>query len=56
MQVDLRDVRLIPGSGRSPRGGDGKPLQAFLPGECHGQRILGVTAYRVPELDATEVT
>ena len=26
---DLRDVGLIPGSGRSPEGGQGKPLQYF---------------------------
>ena len=29
-----------PGSGRSPRGGNGNPLQYFLPGESHGQRSL----------------
>ena len=33
-----RDVGLIPGSGRSPGGGNGNPLQYFLPGESRGQR------------------
>ena len=29
-----------PGSGRSPEGGHGSPLQYSLPGESHGQRSL----------------
>ena len=33
----LRDVGLIPGSGRSPGKGHGNPLQYSLPGEFHGQ-------------------
>ena len=36
---DLRDADLIPGSGRSAGGGHGNPLQLFLPGESHGQRV-----------------
>ena len=42
---DLRDVGLIPGSGRSHGGGHGNPLQArqrLLPGDSHGQRSQGV--------------
>ena len=35
---DLRDVSLIPGSGRAPGGGHGN--RSFLPGESHGQRSL----------------
>ena len=35
---DRRDVGPISGSGRSPGGGHGNPLQYFLPGESHGQR------------------
>ena len=31
----------IPGSGRSPRG-ECEPTPAFLPGEVHGQRRLGL--------------
>ena len=34
------DECLIPGSGRSPGGGNGKPTPVFLPGESHGQRWL----------------
>ena len=30
----------IPGLGRSPGGGHGKPTIVFLPGEFHGQRSL----------------
>ena len=31
MQVDIRDTGSVPGSGRSPGGGDGNPLQySFL--------------------------
>ena len=40
---NIRDVGLIPGSGRSPGGGHGNPHHhhpAFLPGESHGQRRL----------------
>ena len=36
--ADMRDVGLIPGSGRSPAGGNGNPVS--LPGEAHGQRNL----------------
>ena len=36
---DIRDLGLIPGSGRSPAGGHGNPL-LFLPGKSHGQRSL----------------
>ena len=35
---DVRDVGLIPGSERSPGGGQGTPI--FLPGESHGKRSL----------------
>ena len=34
------DMGLIPGSGRSPEGGNGNPLPIFLPGEYLGQRSL----------------
>ena len=40
MQVDVRDVGSIPGSGRSPGGGHRQPSPLFLPGESHGQRSL----------------
>ena len=34
------DPGSIPGSERSPGGGNGNPLPIFLPREFHGQRIL----------------
>ena len=37
---DARDVRLIPGSGRSLGGGHGNPLQYSCPENSHGQRRL----------------
>ena len=40
---DVRDIGSIPGSGRSPGGGHGSPLQcpdSPVPGESHGQRSL----------------
>jgi len=37
---DVRDEALIPGSGRSPGGGHGKPTPVFLPGKSHGQKSL----------------
>ena len=36
---DIRDGGSIPGSGRSPGGGNGNPL-VFLPGASHGPRSL----------------
>ena len=54
--VDLRDARLIPGSGRSPEVGNGNPL-VFLPGESHGQRSpAGYSLWDRTELDTTEAT
>ena len=37
---DIRDMGSIPGSGRSPGGGNGNPLQLFLSGKFHGQKNL----------------
>ena len=34
------DMGLIPGLGRSPRGGNGEPILVLLPGKSHGQRSL----------------
>ena len=51
----LRDPGLIPGSGRSPREGNGNPLQ--LPGETYGQRRLaGYSPWGCKESDTTEAT
>jgi len=37
---DIRDMGLIPGLGRSPAGGHGKPLQNSCLENPNGQRIL----------------
>ena len=37
---DVRDVGLIPGSGRSPGEGHDQPTPIFFPGESHGQKSL----------------
>ena len=37
---DLREAGSIPGSGRSPGGGHGKPLQQSCLEKSHGQRSL----------------
>ena len=39
---DIRDLGSIPGLGRFPEGGHGKPTPVFLPGKSHGQRSLVV--------------
>ena len=53
---DLRDMNLIPGSGRSPAEGNGNPFHSipvqsipvFVPGKSHGQRSLaGYTVHGV---------
>jgi len=36
----IRDLGSVPGLGRSPGGGHGKPTPVFLPGESLGQRSL----------------
>ena len=48
-------VGLIPGLGRSPGEGNGKPTPVFLPGKFHGQRSLAGHSARDPkELDTPE--
>ena len=50
---------MIPGSGRSPGGGHGNPLQGntLLPGESQGQRSLaGCSPQGLEESDTTEAT
>ena len=46
----------IPGSGRSPGGGNGmQPAPVFLPGESDGQRsVAGYSPYSCKELDTAE--
>ena len=56
---DVRDVDSIPGSLRSPGGGQGawQPTPVFLPGEAHGQgSLVGCSPQGLKELDSTEVT
>ena len=48
------DMGLIPGSGRSPEGGNGNSTPVFLPGESHRQRRLaGHSAWGHNEADTT---
>ena len=37
---DTRDMGLIPGSGRSPGGGNGTHSRKFSTGKFHGQKTL----------------
>ena len=49
------ELGLIPGLGRSPRGGHGNPLQYSSPDNPHGQRILaGYSPWGRKESDTTE--
>ena len=45
LPANSEDAGLIPGTGRSPREGNGNPLQYFLPGKSHGQRSLAATVH-----------
>ena len=52
---DLADAGLTPGSGRSPGGGHGNPLQYSSLDNPRGQRILeGYSPWGHKELDMTE--
>ena len=54
---DIRDGGLIPGSGRSPGGGNGNPLQYSRLENPHGERSLaGYSPGGHKELDTMEVT
>ena len=44
---DVRDAGLIPGSGRSPGGGHGNPLQYTCLENPHGQGTWWSTVHRV---------
>ena len=44
---DLRDVSLIPGSGKSPGGGNSNPLQYFCLENPMDRRAWQATVYRV---------
>ena len=53
---DERDAGLIPGLGRSPRGGHGNPLQYSCLENPMDRGAWWATVHRVKELDKTEVT
>ena len=53
---DLRDTGLIPGSGRSPGGGDGSPFQYSFLENSMDRGAWRATVHRVTESDTTEVT
>ena len=55
--ADVRDGGSIPGSGRSPGGGDGDPLQYSCLENPIDREVWWATVYAVTkELDMTEVT
>ena len=54
---DVRDVGSIPGSGRSPGGRQGNPLQYSCLGNPHGQRgLVGYDPWGCKESDTAEAT
>ena len=53
---DIRDVGSIHGSGRSPGGGYGNPLQYFCVENSKDRRARQDTVHRVAESDTTEAT
>ena len=53
---DIRDVGLIPGSGRSPEGGHGNLLQYSCLENPMDRGAWRATVHTVAESDTTEVT
>ena len=53
---DIRDMGLIPGWGRSPRGGDGNPFQYSCMENPIDRGAWQVTVHRIAESETTEVT
>ena len=53
---DIRDVASIPGSGTSPGGGHGNPLQYFCVENSKDRRARQATVHRVAKSDTTEAT
>ena len=52
---DIREAFLIPGSGRSPGGGHGSPLQCSCLENPHGQRsLVSYSPWDCKELDKTK--
>ena len=53
---NIRDVRLIPGSGRSPRGGQGNPFPHSCLENPMDRGAWWITVQRLAESDTTEAT
>ena len=53
---DTRDVGLIPGSGRSPGGGNGNPLQYSCLENSMDRGAWQASLYEIAESAMTEVT
>ena len=53
---DVRDAGSIPGSGRSPGGGNGTPLRYSCLENPRDRGAWGATVHRVTESDVTEAT
>ena len=51
---DIRDVRSIPGSGRSPGGGNGNPLQYSCLENPMDTGVWRATVHEMTELDMTD--
>ena len=54
-EQDIRDAGSIPGMGRSPRGGNGTPLQYSRLENPMNREAWRATVHRVAESDTTEV-
>jgi len=52
---DIRDADSIPGSGRSPAGGHGNPLQYFSWEKPMDKGAWWVIVHRIAQSDMTEV-
>ena len=53
---DVRDVGSVPGSGRSPGGGHGNPLQYSYMENPMDRGAWQAAVHRVAQLDTTKVT
>ena len=51
---DTRDVGSVPGMGRFPGGGNGNPLQVFLPGNPRERSLVGYSPRDHKESGVTE--
>ena len=55
LSANTSDTGLSPGLGRSPREGNGNPLEYLVLGKSHGQRsVAGYSPWAHKELDMTE--